>query len=139
MNQSPELILNEVKFLQFDVERRNVDTRIEICCSGKPGLLLSTVNTLEALGLEIEQCVISCFNDFAMQASCSEVLININHLAVFWLVFFFFLIFLKASEVMSSCFPFLSWQQDMEQRILLSSEDVKQALFRNAGYGGRCL
>lgn len=63
-----------IKFLQFEVERRNVDTRIEICCAGKPGLLLSTVNSLEALGLEIEQCVISCFNDFAMQASCSEVL-----------------------------------------------------------------
>lgn len=50
-----------------------MDTRIEICCAGKPGLLLSTVTTLEALGLEIQQCVISCFNDFAMQASCSEV------------------------------------------------------------------
>lgn len=59
--------------LQFDVQRRNVDTRIDICCAGKPGLLLSTVSTLEALGLEIQQCVISCFNDFAMQASCSEV------------------------------------------------------------------
>ncbi|XVE60650.1 hypothetical protein DITRI_Ditri05aG0145200 [Diplodiscus trichospermus] len=85
---------------KFEVERRNVDTRIEICCTGKPGLLLSTVTTLEAFGLEIQQCVISCFNDFAMQASCSE---------------------------------------DMEHRTLLSSEDIKQALFRNAGYGGRCL
>ncbi|KAL0461915.1 UNVERIFIED_CONTAM: Transcription factor [Sesamum latifolium] len=26
-----------------------------------------------------------------------------------------------------------------EHRSLVSSEDVKQALFRNAGYGGRCL
>ncbi|KAI8015717.1 Transcription factor bHLH93 [Camellia lanceoleosa] len=85
---------------KFDVERRNVDTRIEICCAPKPGLLLSTVTSLEALGLEIQQCVISCFNDFAMQASCSE---------------------------------------EMEQRAMLSSEDIKQALFRNAGYGGRCL
>ncbi|KAG6648650.1 hypothetical protein I3843_07G158700 [Carya illinoinensis] len=85
---------------KFDVERGNADTRIEICCAGKPGLLLSTVNTLEALGLEIQQCVISCFNDFAMQASCSE---------------------------------------DMDQRTLLSSEDIKQTLFKNAGYGGRCL
>lgn len=59
--------------LQFDVERVNESTRIDICCAAKPGLLLSTVNTLEALGLEIQQCVISCFNDFAMQASCSEV------------------------------------------------------------------
>lgn len=59
--------------LQFEVERRNTDTRIEICCTAKPGLLLSTVTSLEALGLEMQQCVISCFNDFGMQASCSEV------------------------------------------------------------------
>uniref|UniRef100_A0A5B7A3G8 Putative Beta HLH protein 93 n=1 Tax=Davidia involucrata TaxID=16924 RepID=A0A5B7A3G8_DAVIN len=85
---------------KFDVERRNMDTRIKICCAGKPGLLLSTVTTLEALGHEIQQCVISCFNDFAMQASCSE---------------------------------------ELEQREVMSSEDIKQALFRNAGYGGRCL
>ncbi|KAG9439951.1 hypothetical protein H6P81_020116 [Aristolochia fimbriata] len=79
---------------KFDVERRNTDTRIEICCAAKPGLLLSTVNTLEALGLEIQQCVISCFNDFGMQASCSE---------------------------------------ELDQRTILSSEEIKQALFRNAG------
>ncbi|KAK0577599.1 hypothetical protein LWI29_035635 [Acer saccharum] len=58
---------------KFDVERRDKDTRIEICCAGKPGLLLSTVTTLEALGLEIQQCVFSCFNDFSVQASCSEM------------------------------------------------------------------
>lgn len=59
---------------QFDVERKEKETRIDICCATRPGLLLSTVNTLEALGLEIQQCVISCFNDFSMQASCAEVL-----------------------------------------------------------------
>ncbi|KAF6154565.1 hypothetical protein GIB67_017947 [Kingdonia uniflora] len=59
---------------KFNVERRNTDTMVEVCCAGRPGLLLSTVNTLEVLGLEIQQCVISCFNDFAMQASCSEQL-----------------------------------------------------------------
>jgi hypothetical protein len=90
------LIRNSPK---FEVERSG-DTRVEICCAGKPGLLLSTVNTLEALGLEIQQCVISCFNDFTMQASCSE---------------------------------------ELERRTMLSSEDIKQALFRSAGYGGRCL
>ncbi|GAV64642.1 HLH domain-containing protein [Cephalotus follicularis] len=83
---------------KFDVARGEIDTRIDICCAAKPGLLLSTVNTLEALGLEIQQCAISCFNDFAMQASCSEV---------------------------------------SEQRTLITSEDIKQALFRTAGYGGR--
>ncbi|KAK9004448.1 hypothetical protein V6N11_002248 [Hibiscus sabdariffa] len=84
----------------FDVERRgDTDTRIDICCATKPGLVFSTVSTLEALGLEIQQCVISCFNDFSMQASCSEV---------------------------------------AEQRTMISSEDIKQSLFRNAGYCGRC-
>nr|WAK86102.1 transcription factor bHLH56 [Nothapodytes nimmoniana] len=58
---------------KFNVDRRNLDTRIEICCAAKPGLLVSTLNTLEALGLDIKQCVISCFNDFSLQASCSEV------------------------------------------------------------------
>lgn len=61
------------QILQFDVERGNTDTQVQICCSTKPGLLLSTVSALEALGLDIQQCVISCFNDFAFQASCSEV------------------------------------------------------------------
>jgi len=72
-------------YLQFDVERRDQDTRISICCATKPGLLLSTVNTLEALGLEIQQCVVSSFNDFSMEASCSEVCIlngpfNLNYM-----------------------------------------------------------
>ncbi|XP_057440023.1 transcription factor bHLH61-like isoform X2 [Lotus japonicus] len=88
------------KISKFDVDRRNINTRVEISCAGKPGLLLSTVNTLEALGVDIQPCVISSFNDFTMQASCSE---------------------------------------EFEQKTILSSEDIKQALFRNAGYGGQCL
>ncbi|XP_009344518.1 transcription factor bHLH93 isoform X1 [Pyrus x bretschneideri] len=97
LNSSEVQVRNSPK---FDVEMRDGDTRIDICCAAKPGLLLSTVNTIEALGLEIKQCVISCFNDFSMQASCSEGAEQIN---------------------------------------LLSPQDIKQALFRNAGYGGRCL
>lgn len=84
---------------KFDLVRREMDTAVEICCATKPGLLLSTVSTLEALGLEIQQCIISCFGDFSMQACCSE---------------------------------------DAEQRTLISSEEIKQALFRNASYGGIC-
>ncbi|KAE8715850.1 Transcription factor bHLH93 [Hibiscus syriacus] len=84
---------------KFEVERSSVGTRIEICFTGKQGFLLSTLTTLEALGLEVEQCVISCFNDFAMQASCSE---------------------------------------DLKHRASISSEAIKQTLFRNAGYAGRC-
>ncbi|CAK9177969.1 unnamed protein product [Ilex paraguariensis] len=85
---------------KFDIERKKESTRIDICCAAKPGLLLSTLNALEALGLDIQQCVISCFNDFALQASCAEPL---------------------------------------EHQTLMNSEEIKQALFRNAGYGGRCL
>ncbi|KAG5026817.1 hypothetical protein JHK86_022731 [Glycine max] len=84
----------------FDVERRDQDTRISICCATKPGLLLSTVNTLEAIGLEIQQCVVSSFNDFSVEASCSEV---------------------------------------AEQRDCIHPEEIKQALFRNAGFGEKCL
>uniref|UniRef100_A0ACD5UII6 Uncharacterized protein n=1 Tax=Avena sativa TaxID=4498 RepID=A0ACD5UII6_AVESA len=58
---------------KFEVERKEGDTRVEIYCAAKPGLLLSTVNTLDVLGLDIQQCVVSCFNDFAMHASCSEM------------------------------------------------------------------
>ncbi|KAF3544667.1 hypothetical protein DY000_02005689 [Brassica cretica] len=97
LNTNEPMVRNSPK---FEVDRRVVDTRVEICCSPKPGLLLSTVNTLETLGLEIEQCVISCFSDFSLQASCSEA---------------------------------------AQQRDFITSEDIKQALFRNAGYGGNCL
>ncbi|KAK4769255.1 hypothetical protein SAY86_027405 [Trapa natans] len=97
MKPSEVLVRNSPK---FDVERRDIDTRVDICCSTKPGLLLSTVNTLETLGLEIQQCVISCFSDFSMQATCSEV---------------------------------------TDESTLMGPEEIRQALFRNAGYGGRYL
>ncbi|XP_035551022.1 uncharacterized protein LOC118349634 [Juglans regia] len=42
---------NSTRCLGSDVDWGNVDTMIEICCAGKPGLLLSSVNTLEVLGL----------------------------------------------------------------------------------------
>ncbi|KAF3631130.1 Transcription factor bHLH93 [Capsicum annuum] len=85
---------------KFNVERRNMDTIVEINCAGKSSLLLSTLAALDSSGLEPQQCVISCFNDFAMHASCSE---------------------------------------EMDQRGLANPEEIKQALFRNAGYAGKCL
>uniref|UniRef100_A0ACD5WS16 Uncharacterized protein n=1 Tax=Avena sativa TaxID=4498 RepID=A0ACD5WS16_AVESA len=82
---------------KFDVEKRaNGGTRIEICCAANPGALLSTVGALEVLGLEIEQCVLSCFGDFGMQASCS---------------------------------------QGGAKRQVISADEIKQALYRSAGYG----
>ncbi|KAI3856247.1 hypothetical protein MKX03_036371 [Papaver bracteatum] len=96
--KSKEILIRNIP--KFEVDRREMDTRVEISCAGKPGLLLSTITAIEALGLEIQQCVISCFSDFAMQASCSE---------------------------------------ELEQTKIISSDEIKQALFVSAGYGGRFL
>ncbi|XP_047084144.1 transcription factor BHLH3-like [Lolium rigidum] len=86
---------------KFDVEKRpGGGMRIEICCAANPGVLLSTVSALEVLGLEIEQCVVSCFSDFGMHASCSQ-------------------------------------EEGKGQAI--RTDEIKQALYRSAGYGGRCL
>ncbi|KAF7050975.1 hypothetical protein CFC21_059264 [Triticum aestivum] len=58
---------------KFVIEKQgDGEMRIDICCATSPGVLISTVSALEVLGLEIEQCVVSCFGDFAMQASCSQ-------------------------------------------------------------------
>ncbi|MFS8016861.1 putative transcription factor bHLH family [Helianthus anomalus] len=65
-------LVNEAKPRNLPM-RRNTETHVQICCSTKPGLLLSTVNALEVLGLEIQNCVMSSFGDFTFQASCSEV------------------------------------------------------------------
>ena len=59
--------------MKFEVECKEDDTRMEIYRAAKPGLLLSMVSTLDTLSLDIQQCIIDCFNDFAMHASCSEV------------------------------------------------------------------
>ncbi|XP_052146356.1 transcription factor BHLH3 [Oryza glaberrima] len=97
-NNNEMLVRNSTK---FDVENRGSgNTRIEICCPANPGVLLSTVSALEVLGLEIEQCVVSCFSDFGMQASCL---------------------------------------QEDGKRQVVSTDEIKQTLFRSAGYGGRCL
>ncbi|KAK1653155.1 hypothetical protein QYE76_070960 [Lolium multiflorum] len=86
---------------KFDVEKRpGGGMRIEICCAANPGALLSTVSALEVLGLEIEQCVVSCFSDFGMHASCS---------------------------------------QEEGKGQVIRTDEIKQALYRSAGYGGRCL
>lgn len=34
---------------------------------------------------------------------------------------------------------FVTMEQELVQKTTLSSDDIKQALFRSAGYGGRCL
>ncbi|KAJ0692399.1 putative transcription factor bHLH family [Helianthus annuus] len=71
-SNSLNLIVNEAKPRNLP-KQRNTETHIQICCSTNPGLLLSTVNALEVLGLDIQNCVMSSFGDFTFQASCSEV------------------------------------------------------------------
>ncbi|KAF8686850.1 hypothetical protein HU200_043352 [Digitaria exilis] len=98
---------------KFDVERKESgETRVEIYCASKPGLLLSTVSTLENLGLDIQQCVVSSFNDFGMHASCSEKPDN--------------------------DFGWMMKNKQM-QRERFSADAIKQELFKNAGFGGGCL
>lgn len=46
---------------------------IHMLCRRKPGLLLSTMRTLDVLGLDVQQAVISCFNGFAMDIFRAEV------------------------------------------------------------------
>uniref|UniRef100_A0A2N9J4R6 BHLH domain-containing protein n=1 Tax=Fagus sylvatica TaxID=28930 RepID=A0A2N9J4R6_FAGSY len=45
---------------------------IHMFCARRPGLLLSTMRTLDNLGLDIQQAVISCFNGFALDVFRAE-------------------------------------------------------------------
>uniref|UniRef100_A0A803MB32 Plant bHLH transcription factor ACT-like domain-containing protein n=1 Tax=Chenopodium quinoa TaxID=63459 RepID=A0A803MB32_CHEQI len=45
---------------------------IHLFCARRPGLLLSTLEALENLGLDIQQGVISCFNGFALDIFRAE-------------------------------------------------------------------
>ncbi|KAI3737463.1 hypothetical protein L2E82_27467 [Cichorium intybus] len=45
---------------------------IHMFCSRRPGLLLSVTRTLDNLGLDIQQAVISCFNGFALDVFKAE-------------------------------------------------------------------
>ncbi|GLJ49800.1 hypothetical protein SUGI_1057650 [Cryptomeria japonica] len=63
-----------------DALQANVEVRIKqgkalnihIFCSRKPGLLLSTIRTLDGLGLDLKQAVISCFNGFTVNVFQAE-------------------------------------------------------------------
>ncbi|XVF11429.1 hypothetical protein REPUB_Repub08aG0026700 [Reevesia pubescens] len=52
--------------------REGKAVNIHMFCSRRPGLLLSTMRTLDSLGLDIQQAVISCFNGFAMDIFRAE-------------------------------------------------------------------
>ncbi|KAK1259239.1 Transcription factor ICE1 [Acorus gramineus] len=45
---------------------------IHMFCPRRPGLLISTMSALDALGLDIQQAVISCFNGFALDVFRAE-------------------------------------------------------------------
>nr|AGF25262.1 inducer of CBF expression 1-4 [Musa AB Group] len=51
-------------------EGRAVD--IHMFCARRPGLLLSALRSLDSLGLDIQQAVISCFNGFALDIFQAE-------------------------------------------------------------------
>ncbi|TQD82671.1 hypothetical protein C1H46_031784 [Malus baccata] len=53
-------------------QREGRAVNIHMFCGRRPGLLLSTMRTLDNLGLDIQQAVISCFNGFAMDVFRAE-------------------------------------------------------------------
>lgn len=71
---------SQASLLNPDVEpaRVEVSTRegkalnIQMFCSKKPGLLLSTIRALEGLGLDVKQAIISCLNGFALDVFQAE-------------------------------------------------------------------
>lgn len=63
--------------LQIEVRlREGRAVNIHMFCGRRPGLLLSTMRTLDGLGLDIQQAVISCFNGFAMDIFRAEVIFS---------------------------------------------------------------
>lgn len=51
-----------------------------------------------------------------------------------------FLIFTSSYDAYNQLYFLICYvKQEFERSTMLSSEDIKQALFRSAGYGGRCL
>ncbi|XP_024386994.1 uncharacterized protein [Physcomitrium patens] len=53
-------------------KREGQALNIHMFCARRPGLLLSTVKALDALGLDVQQAVISCFNGFALDLFRAE-------------------------------------------------------------------
>ncbi|KAL7615889.1 hypothetical protein Lser_V15G01177 [Lactuca serriola] len=53
-------------------QREGRAMNIHMFCSRRPGLLLSVTRTLDNLGLDIQQAVISCFNGFALDVFKAE-------------------------------------------------------------------
>ncbi|XP_010521480.1 PREDICTED: transcription factor bHLH93-like isoform X1 [Tarenaya hassleriana] len=68
----PNGILKGSSYPKIEVEKRESDMWIEMYCEGSSNRLIATIAAMESLGLEIEQCAISCFNGFEVHASCSK-------------------------------------------------------------------
>ncbi|TVU24594.1 hypothetical protein EJB05_27041, partial [Eragrostis curvula] len=67
---------------KFEVRTREGGAvTIHMFCPRKPGLLLSTViRSIENLGCDVQQAVISCFNGFSLDLFKDEVMYNCSHL-----------------------------------------------------------
>ncbi|TVU24596.1 hypothetical protein EJB05_27043, partial [Eragrostis curvula] len=66
---------------QFEVMmREGWAVNIHMFCPRRPGLLPHAVRSIENLGLDVQQVVISCFNGFSMDLFKDEVMYNCSHL-----------------------------------------------------------
>jgi hypothetical protein len=57
---------------RVEVRQRDQALNVHMFCARRPGILLSTVRALDALGLDVQQAVISCFNGFALDLFRAE-------------------------------------------------------------------
>lgn len=75
MNQESQasLLNPEVEPPRVEVSTREGNAlNIQMFCSKKPGLLLSTIRALDGLGLDVKQAIISCLNGFALDVFRAE-------------------------------------------------------------------
>ncbi|KAG0614573.1 hypothetical protein M758_6G187400 [Ceratodon purpureus] len=71
--QCPVLPNPESQPPRVEVRKREGQAlNIHMFCARRPGLLLNTVRALDALGLDVQQAVISCFNGFALDLFRAE-------------------------------------------------------------------
>jgi hypothetical protein len=93
---------------------------------------------LDTLDLDIQQAVVSCFNDFAMHTSCSKV---------HPVVCIMFMPLPTHSSIHAPQYLFLELQQNFRlmisgaqvQREMINADIIKQELLKNAGHGRGCL
>ncbi|KAG0627565.1 hypothetical protein M758_2G210700 [Ceratodon purpureus] len=110
-------------------KREGQALNIHMFCARRPGLLLSTVRALDALGLDVQQAVISCFNGFALDLFRAEVWLSLG--SRFQGLVFLPRRCLKSTNESSSWHRFREQAKNME----VGPDEIKAVLLLTAGCG----